>query len=45
MPARSVAAALLTVFTWMSAAHAASQSIPASAGGQIEFNTPSGNIG
>ncbi|WP_245442310.1 hypothetical protein [Mesorhizobium hawassense] len=45
MPARKIAAALLAVFIWPSAGHAGSQSIPASAEGQIEFNTPSGNIG
>ena len=45
MTARRVAVALLSIFTCVSAAHAASQSIPASSEGQVEFNTPSGNIG
>ncbi|TIX02234.1 MAG: hypothetical protein E5V59_02015 [Mesorhizobium sp.] len=45
------AAAIQSLFAWLSLfahvplAHAAEQSIPASAEGQIEFNTPSGNIG
>ncbi|RVA23183.1 hypothetical protein EN935_28505, partial [Mesorhizobium sp. M7D.F.Ca.US.004.03.1.1] len=49
MLARS--AAILFLFAWLPLfasvplAHAAEQGIPASADGQIEFNTPSGNIG
>ncbi|RUU64585.1 hypothetical protein EOD03_37370, partial [Mesorhizobium sp. M7A.T.Ca.TU.009.01.1.2] len=42
------AAAILSLFAWLPLvplAHAGAQSIPASAEGQIEFNTPSGNIG
>ena len=42
------AAAILSLFAWLPLvplAHAGGQSIPASAEGQIEFNTPSGNIG
>ena len=42
------AAAILSLFAWLPLvplAHAGEQSIPAGAEGQIEFNTPSGNIG
>ncbi|ESY74841.1 hypothetical protein NKJ90_30030 [Mesorhizobium sp. M0051] len=35
----------LPLFAWVPPAHAASQGIPSSAEGQIEFNTPSANIG
>lgn len=45
MPARAAVAAILALFTWLPVAHAAGQDIPASAEGQVEFNTPSGNIG
>ena len=39
------AAATLFLLAWHPLAQAAEQSIPAGAEGQIEFNTPSGNIG
>ncbi|AMY00476.1 hypothetical protein AB0V79_11070 [Mesorhizobium ciceri] len=39
------AAAILSLFAFVPLAHAGEQSIPASAEGQIEFDTPSGNIG
>ena len=39
------AAAVLSLFAWLPLAHAAEQSIPAGPEGQIEFNTPSDNIG
>lgn len=39
------AAAILSLFAWLPLAHAAEQSIPAGDEGQIEFNTPSDNIG
>lgn len=47
MLARAVATAtaILSFFAWLPLAHAAEQSIPASSGGQTEFNAPSGNIG
>jgi len=45
MLARAVAPAILSVFACLPLAHAGEQSIPASAEGQIEFNTPSDNIG
>ncbi|RWA77012.1 MAG: hypothetical protein EOQ69_29695 [Mesorhizobium sp.] len=38
-------AAMLAVFAWLPHALAGNQTIPANAEGQIEFNTPSGNIG
>ena len=39
------AAATLFLLAWHPLAQAAEQSIPAGVEGQIEFNTPSGNIG
>jgi len=45
MPIRTISAALVASFLSLPAAFAANQTVPASAGGQIEFNTPSGNIG
>lgn len=45
MLARAVAPAILSLFTWLPLAHAGEQSISAGTEGQIEFNTPSDNIG
>ena len=45
MSIRRLAAAIAILFAWLPQAHGANQTIPASAEGQIEFNTPSGNIG
>ena len=45
MLARAAAPAILSLFAFLPLAHAGNQTIPASADGQIEFNTPSGNIG
>ncbi|ESY22293.1 hypothetical protein X751_08965 [Mesorhizobium sp. LNJC395A00] len=45
MLARAAVPAMVTLFAWLPLAHAVSQTIPASAEGQIEFNGPSGNIG
>ncbi|TIV69441.1 MAG: hypothetical protein E5V89_18800 [Mesorhizobium sp.] len=42
---RMFSAAMLAVFALLPQAHAGNQTIPANAEGQIEFHTPSGNIG
>ncbi|RRI03890.1 hypothetical protein EH240_09305 [Mesorhizobium tamadayense] len=45
MSARIFSAAMLAAFAWLPQAYAGNQTIPASAEGQVEFNTPSGKIG
>lgn len=45
MSVRIFSAALLAVFAWLPQAQAGNQTIPANTEGQVEFNTPSGNIG
>ncbi|WP_245464679.1 MULTISPECIES: hypothetical protein [unclassified Mesorhizobium] len=45
MSIRMISVAMLAAFEWLPQAHAGNQTIPAGAEGQIEFNTPSGNIG
>ena len=45
MLARTFAAATLSTFAWLPQAHAGGQIIPPNAEGQVEFNTPSDNIG
>ncbi|MER9496418.1 hypothetical protein NKI86_32220, partial [Mesorhizobium sp. M0320] len=45
MLARTFFAAMLATFAWLPQTYAGSQTVPANAEGQVEFNTPSGNIG
>ncbi|MER8802384.1 hypothetical protein [Mesorhizobium sp. M0207] len=45
MLARTLFVAMLAMFAWLPQTYAGSQTVPANAEGQIEFNTPSGNIG
>lgn len=45
MSTRTFSVATLAALAWLPLAHAAEQTIPASADGQVEFNAPSGNIG
>ncbi|RVD70191.1 MAG: hypothetical protein E5V62_03785 [Mesorhizobium sp.] len=45
MLVRTLSAAMVATLVWLPQAYAGSQTIPGNGEGQVEFNTPSGNIG